>query len=189
MPNLYIIAGCNGAGKTTASYTILPDVLNCREFVNADNIAAGISPFNPEGAMAMANEIMTERVDTLLSQGKDLVIDPNGAAINIEAAMDRAENLGYAVYPDIALPPNTRFQQRVSGKVGKSIPAIPEELENKSLLDKISYGLKLAAVRFSEERAANNEMTVISDGANGVKWVSAREVVAARNQEERNRKK
>jgi len=34
--NLYIIAGCNGAGKTTASYTILPDILNCREFVNAD---------------------------------------------------------------------------------------------------------------------------------------------------------
>jgi predicted ABC-type ATPase len=48
MPNLYIIAGCNGAGKTTASNTILPDILDCREFVNADNIAAGISPFNPE---------------------------------------------------------------------------------------------------------------------------------------------
>ena len=34
--NLYIIAGCNGAGKTTASYTILLDILNCREFVNKD---------------------------------------------------------------------------------------------------------------------------------------------------------
>jgi predicted ABC-type ATPase len=46
-PNLYIISGCNGAGKTTASYTVLPEMLNCQEFVNADNIAAGISPFNP----------------------------------------------------------------------------------------------------------------------------------------------
>lgn len=36
MPNLYIIAGCNGAGKTTASYTILPEILNCKEFINAD---------------------------------------------------------------------------------------------------------------------------------------------------------
>jgi predicted ABC-type ATPase len=50
MPNLYIIAGCNGAGKTTASYTILPEMVNCKEFVNADSIAAGLSPFNPESA-------------------------------------------------------------------------------------------------------------------------------------------
>ena len=48
MPNIYIISGCNGAGKTTASYTVLPEILDCREFVNADNIAAGISPFNPQ---------------------------------------------------------------------------------------------------------------------------------------------
>ncbi len=37
MPNLYIIAGCNGAGKTTASYTVLPEMLNCKEFVNAED--------------------------------------------------------------------------------------------------------------------------------------------------------
>jgi predicted ABC-type ATPase len=36
MPNLYILAGCNGAGKTTVAYTLLPDVVNCVEFVNAD---------------------------------------------------------------------------------------------------------------------------------------------------------
>ncbi len=39
MPGLYIIAGCNGAGKTTASFTILPEMLNCKEFVNAEGIA------------------------------------------------------------------------------------------------------------------------------------------------------
>ena len=43
MHNLYIISGCNGAGKTTASYTILPELLGCREFVNADEIAKGLS--------------------------------------------------------------------------------------------------------------------------------------------------
>ena len=43
--NLYVIAGCNGAGKTTASFTVLPEMLDCREFVNADEIAAGLSPF------------------------------------------------------------------------------------------------------------------------------------------------
>lgn len=45
---LYIIAGCNGAGKTTASFTILPEILDCNEFVNADEIAKGLSPFQPE---------------------------------------------------------------------------------------------------------------------------------------------
>ena len=45
--NLYIISGPNGAGKTTASYTVLPKILNCKEFVNADEIACGLSPFNP----------------------------------------------------------------------------------------------------------------------------------------------
>jgi len=44
MSKLYIIAGCNGAGKTTASYTVLPEILECREFVNADEIAKGLSP-------------------------------------------------------------------------------------------------------------------------------------------------
>ena len=47
-PTLYIIAGCNGAGKTTASMSVLPEVLDCREFVNADEIAKGLSPFRPE---------------------------------------------------------------------------------------------------------------------------------------------
>jgi len=48
MANLYNIAGCNGAGKTTAFYSVLPEMLNCKEFVNADEIARGLSPFQPE---------------------------------------------------------------------------------------------------------------------------------------------
>ncbi len=55
--DLYIIAGCNGAGKTTASFTILPDILQCDEFVNADEIAKGLSPFNPESVALEAEEL------------------------------------------------------------------------------------------------------------------------------------
>lgn len=50
MPKLYIIAGCNGAGKTTASYTVLPEMLDCREFVNADEIAKGLLAVQPRKA-------------------------------------------------------------------------------------------------------------------------------------------
>ena len=56
--NLYIISGCNGAGKTTASYTVLPEILECREFVNADEIAKGLSPFNPESVAIEAGRLM-----------------------------------------------------------------------------------------------------------------------------------
>ena len=58
MPNLYIIAGCNGAGKTTASFNVLPQILNCKEFVNADEIARGISPFDPESVAIQAGKLM-----------------------------------------------------------------------------------------------------------------------------------
>ena len=66
MPNIYIIAGCNGAGKTTASFTILPEILTCREFVNADEIAKGISPFQPETVSFQAGRIMLERIEELI---------------------------------------------------------------------------------------------------------------------------
>ena len=56
--HLYIISGCNGAGKTTASYTVLPDVLNVDEFVNADEIARGLSPFNPDAMAIEAGRFM-----------------------------------------------------------------------------------------------------------------------------------
>ena len=60
---LYIIAGCNGAGKTTASFTILPEVLDCKEFINADEIAKGLSPFQPESVAMQAGRIMLARMD------------------------------------------------------------------------------------------------------------------------------
>lgn len=66
--NLYIISGCNGAGKTTASYTVLPEILDCKEFVNADEIARGLSPFNPESVSIEAGRLMLSRIAELLQR-------------------------------------------------------------------------------------------------------------------------
>lgn len=71
MPN----SGCNGAGKTTASYTVLPEILDCREFVNADNIAAGISPFNPQSVAVSAGRIMLDRIAELMKTGADFAFE------------------------------------------------------------------------------------------------------------------
>lgn len=68
--NLYIISGCNGAGKTTASYTVLPEILDCKEFVNADEIAKGLSPFNPESVAIEAGRLMLQRIENLLEKGE-----------------------------------------------------------------------------------------------------------------------
>ena len=71
---LYIISGCNGAGKTTASYTVLPDVLQCKEFVNADEIARGLSPFNPSSMAIEAGRLMLQRIDELLKIRKAFLL-------------------------------------------------------------------------------------------------------------------
>jgi predicted ABC-type ATPase len=97
MPHLYIIAGCNGAGKTTASYTILPEILDCSEFVNADNIAAGISPFNPEGVAIEAGRIMLKRIDELLNEGVDFAFETTLATRSYAPFVKKAQRLGYEV--------------------------------------------------------------------------------------------
>ena len=69
MPNLYVISGCNGAGKTTASYTVLPEILDCEKFINADEIARGLSPFNPDKAAIEAGRIMLSKIDEFIKKG------------------------------------------------------------------------------------------------------------------------
>lgn len=71
----YIIAGCNGAGKTTASFTILPEILDCKEFVNANEIAKGLSPFQPEKVSFEAGRIMLNRINTLLSENENFAFE------------------------------------------------------------------------------------------------------------------
>lgn len=70
-----MIAGCNGAGKTTASYTLLPKMLGCKEFVNADNISIGISPFQPESVSLEAGKLLLARVDQLAEEKIDFAVE------------------------------------------------------------------------------------------------------------------
>jgi predicted ABC-type ATPase len=127
MPELYIIAGCNGAGKTTASYTVLPEILNCREFVNADNIAAGLSPFDPENAALEAGRIMLKRINELLESGADFAFETTLASKSYVSFVKKAQSKGYKVTlvffwlnsPEMAM---NRVAKRVS-KGGHSIPA------------------------------------------------------------------
>ena len=94
MLKLYIIAGCNGAGKTTASYTVLPEMLGCKEFVNADEIAKGLSPFNPESVAIEAGRLMLQRMDDLLSEGADFAFETTLATRSYVKFIERAHAKG-----------------------------------------------------------------------------------------------
>lgn len=97
MSKLFIISGCNGAGKTTASYTILPEMLDCKEFVNADEIARGISPFKPESVSIQAGKIMIERIRNLIINGIDFALETTLATRTHANVIKFAQENGYKV--------------------------------------------------------------------------------------------
>ena len=124
---LYIIAGCNGAGKTTASFTILPEVLDCKEFINADEIAKGLSPFQPENVAMQAGRIMLARMDELLQKGETFAFETTLATKSYKQKIEWAQANGYEVIllffwldsPNMA---KKRVAQRVA-EGGHSIPS------------------------------------------------------------------
>lgn len=95
--NLYIISGCNGAGKTTASFTILPEILNCKEFVNADEIAKGLSPFQPEKVAFEAGRIMLHRINELLEINTIFAFETTLATKSYKSKVALAQKKGYKV--------------------------------------------------------------------------------------------
>lgn len=97
MKNLYILAGCNGAGKTTVAYHILPEILKCKEFVNADEIAKGISPFQPDKVTYEAGKIMSRRIADLMSQNKSFAIETTLSALTYRQKIKEAQSKGYCV--------------------------------------------------------------------------------------------
>jgi predicted ABC-type ATPase len=94
---LYIISGCNGAGKTTASFNILPDLLNCKEFVNADEIARGLSPFQPENVSIEAGRLMLKRIDELINSNQDFSFETTLSTKSFINTIEFAKSKGYYV--------------------------------------------------------------------------------------------
>jgi predicted ABC-type ATPase len=99
VPYLYVIAGCNGAGKTTASYTILPEMLGCKEFVNSDEIAKGLSPFNSDSITVAveASRIMYRRIRELIAAEKTFALETTLASRSIAKLLIGAQEKGYYV--------------------------------------------------------------------------------------------
>jgi len=97
MPNLYVISGCNGAGKTTASYTVLPEILDCEEFINADEIARGLSPFNPDKVAIEAGRIMLAKINEFLKKGLDFAFETTLSSKSFLNTIKKAKENGYEI--------------------------------------------------------------------------------------------
>ena len=142
--NLYIISGCNGAGKTTASYTVLPEVLDCREFVNADEIARGLSPFNSESVAIEAGRLMLSRIEELLERDESFSIETTLATKSYINLVRRAQAKGYNVKllffwlnsPGLAV-------QRVAERVAKGGHNIPTDVIRRRYVAGISNLFRL----------------------------------------------
>lgn len=168
-PNLYIIAGCNGAGKTTASFNVLPQILNCKEFVNADEIAKGLSPFSPESVAIQAGKLMLERIETLMGEGVSFAIETTLATRSYKNLVLRAKEKGYVVSllffwlesPEMAC-------ERVANRVAEGGHNIPID----TIYRRYYLGLEnlfkifMPIVDFWALYDNNNETTIIADSNN-----------------------
>ena len=128
MPRLFIISGCNGAGKTTASYTLLPEMLECSQYVNSDEFAKGLAPFDPESAAVQASRLMLMRIRYLLKRKEDFGIETTLATRSLLKMISAAQSENYTVTlmyfwlnsPDLAVA-------RVKARVAAGGHNIPEE--------------------------------------------------------------
>lgn len=126
MPNLFVIAGPNGAGKTTYARRFLPEEVRTRHFVNADLIAAGLSPFAPETVAFEAGRIMLRRLRELAARREDFAFETTLSGRGYAPLLRELRAAGYYVRLDFLWIPDLgitrlRVQQRVE-KGGHDIP-------------------------------------------------------------------
>lgn len=126
-PNVYIVAGPNGAGKTTFSREFLPQYADCKNFVNADLIAAGLSPFSPESVAIHAGRLVLEEIDRLANQEIDFGLETTLSGRSYIGLIRRLKNRGYKVHIYFLwVPTDDITLSRVKERVLKGGHDVPE---------------------------------------------------------------
>ena len=132
MPNLFIIAGPNGAGKTTYARDFLPIEMRCHEFVNADLIAAGLSPFRPASAEFEAGRIMVRRLQQLAAERKDFSFETTLSSYGYVSMLEEMREAGYRIRLDFLWIRDLDVsRQRVSSRVVKGGHDIPDDVQQR----------------------------------------------------------
>lgn len=126
-PQIIIIAGPNGAGKTTFAREFLPNEAGCLQFVNADLIAAGLSPFAPEAAAMQAGRLMLTQIADHVAHRRSFAFETTLSGVAYARQIPRWRTLGYAVALHfLALPDADMAVARVAQRVKQGGHDIPE---------------------------------------------------------------
>jgi predicted ABC-type ATPase len=132
MPTLYIIAGPNGVGKTTFAKDFLPSEVQCLEFVNADLIAQGLSPFAPEKESMQAGRLMLKRLQTLLERRESFSFETTLSGRGYMNFLRESRQAGYEILLDFLWVPTLHLSQnRVVQRVRKGGHHIPLEVQQR----------------------------------------------------------
>ena len=127
--SIFGFVGKNGAGKTTASYAVLPEMLECHDFVNADEIAKGLSPFNPARVSIEAGRLMRRRMDALMEAGADFAFETTLATRYYTRFIRMAQEKGYFVsLLYFWLPSPDQAVERVARRVAEGGHNVPPEV-------------------------------------------------------------
>ena len=126
-PSLYIIAGPNGAGKTTFAQTFLPLFANCPHFVNADLIAAGLSPFAPERVALRAGRLMLEEIHRLGAEKHSFSFETTLSGRGYFPMLRELRQTGYSIHLFFLWVEDVRLAlARIAGRVEKGGHNVPE---------------------------------------------------------------
>ena len=179
MPKLYIISGCNGSGKTTASYTLLPDLLDCREFVNSDEFAKSFSPFDPGAASVTASRYMLMKINYLLERQANFAIETTLATRSLLQIVRQAKARGYettVLYfwlnsPDLAI-------QRVRERVVSGGHNIPDAVVRRRYVMGLQYLFDTYIPEMDRWVLTDNSkppFTVVAEGSDGLTYIKDNE--------------
>ena len=124
---IVIIAGPNGAGKTTFARDFLPQEANCPDFVNADLIAAGLSPFRPETMAGRAGRLMLLEIAERVRRGESFAFETTLSGLTYAQTIPRWREAGYHVkLIFLSLPSADMAVMRVAARVAQGGHNIPE---------------------------------------------------------------
>ena len=127
-PSVVILAGPNGAGKSTVAPALLEGALGVTEFVNADDIARGLSAFNPEGASIAAGRVMLARLRELAQQRVSFAFETTLASRSFAPWLVNLKSSGYTVHLVFLWLPSAEFALvRVAGRVREGGHGVPPE--------------------------------------------------------------